>query len=107
MYGNTPVQIYPASSDSNIVSTYMDGEVNYVILSKTYKIVYNAPFQIKCAFWMHAYLDMPDQVFAIVPGYEFIIASYTQIKIENNIVYARYVNTTSGGAFYGLLVMMG
>ena len=85
----------------------MDGEVDYVGLNKTYKIVYNAPFQIKCAFWMHANLDMTDQVFVIIPGYEFIIASYTQIKIENNAIYARAVNTTSGGMFYGLLVVMG
>lgn len=107
MYGGEVAQIYPASSESNIVSVYMDGEVNYVTLSNTYKIVYNTPFQIKCAFWMHARLDMSYEAFVIVPGYEFIIASYNQVKIENNAVYARAINTTSGGLFYGLLVMMG
>lgn len=85
----------------------MDGEVNYVGLSKTYKIVYNAPFQIKCAFWMRGHSDASNEAFAIVPGYEFIIANYNQVKIENSAIYARAVNTTDGGFFYGLLVVMG
>ena len=85
----------------------MNNETDYIILNKTYKIVYSAPFQIKCAFWMHSYPGMAESPFVIIPGYEFIIASYNQVKIENNAIYARAVNTTSGGSFYGLLVIMG
>lgn len=84
----------------------MDGEVDYVMLDKRYKIIYNAPFQIKCMWWMDSRLSDIQSAYMIIPGYEFA-KTYTQIKIENNVIYAKCINTTSGVSFSGLLVMIG